>query len=70
MNKSLLKALIKEEIQQNITSIELSNSIKKLLPEETSYVDLAKAIGMILEDEYGTHVYEDFIDVLKQNLRY
>jgi len=45
----------------------LSNSIEQIDPN-LSYVDLAKAVSIILKEDYGTHLYKSFIEELKNNL--
>lgn len=38
------------------------------IDENLSYTDFAEAIAYILKQNYGSHNYEPFIDVLKNNL--
>ena len=36
--------------------------------ENLSYKDLAKAIGIILKEDYGEHNFKPFVDLLKKEL--
>ena len=38
------------------------------VPENTSYVDLAKAVASELKDGYGKHLYKDFLKALVAEL--
>jgi hypothetical protein len=49
-------------------SEQIADSIKSSLPESLSITDFARAIAYIVADEYGEHVYGQFLYTLKENL--
>jgi hypothetical protein len=62
--KSLYKELNEIETKQNLYS-SISNSI----PEDTSYIDLAKVIAKILKEDYGSHNFKSFVKTLVNELK-
>ena len=79
MKHSQLKKLIKEEISKTLEeNIELNkksgqlvgdiNNALNRIKEVVDYPDFAAAVAHVLEDRYGTHLYERFINELKKHL--
>ena len=66
-NKWLKNQLLKEAGLLNEVS-ELSLAIGAVIPENTSYSDFAKAVAKILREDYGTHNYNNFMEVLHAEL--
>jgi hypothetical protein len=46
----------------------LAQEINKILPESLGYKEFAKAVATILKDEYGSHNFGPFMDVLHTEL--
>jgi len=46
----------------------LASELGKVIPEDTSYSDFAKAVAKILREDYGTHNYNNFMGVLHAEL--
>lgn len=46
----------------------LAQEINKILPESLGYKEFAKAVATILKDEYGSHNFDPFIEVLHTEL--
>lgn len=46
----------------------LAQEINKILPESLGYKEFAKAVAEILKDEYGSHNFSPFMDVLQAEL--
>ena len=46
----------------------LAQEINKILPESLGYKEFAKAVATILKDEYGSHNFGPFMDVLHSEL--
>ena len=46
----------------------LAQEINKILPESLGYKEFAKAIATILKDEYGSHNFSPFMEVLHAEL--
>jgi hypothetical protein len=62
-----LKQLIKEEIaSRKLTSL-ISQAIDQVNPD-LSYKDFAKAVALILREEYGQHNFNLFIKELNKEL--
>jgi len=71
MKPSQLKALrymIREAIDDT-KSAKLRDRLNKVIPDNTSVIDFANAIGSILKTEYGDHNYAIFLKTLKQSLK-
>jgi hypothetical protein len=68
MKKSELRQIIREEMEKNLSS-KLADNISQVIPEYTSIIDFAKAVAQILRDEYGSHNYKEFMDVLTQEIK-
>jgi len=58
------KGLNEAESEQNLYS-----SISNIIPENTNYEDLAKAIAKILKEDYGSHNFKPFITTLVNELK-
>jgi hypothetical protein len=82
ITESMLRQLINKEIKEldnkssklikESKAIELAELINKAIDkvdEELSYVDFAIAVGKILREEYGTHLYKDFFKELNNELK-
>lgn len=67
MKKDILKQLIKEEIQSQQLSSLFKNAINQV-DESLSYSEFAKAIAQILKDDYGSHNFGPFMEVLHKEL--
>lgn len=39
------------------------------IDDSMSYLDFAMAVARVLKEEYGTHLYKDFVNALSSNLR-
>ena len=61
---------LKEEQEVNISLEELKNKVSSVIPENTSYKDLAKVVGLILKEDYGEHNFRPFLDTLEEELGY
>ena len=59
-----LAGTLKESTQSDELSKEIDKSILKI-DDNMSYVDFAHAVADILKSEYGSHLYDKFIDELK-----
>ena len=46
----------------------LAQDLSDAIPEDTGYQEFAKAIARILKDEYGSHNFEKFMEVLHAEL--
>ena len=46
----------------------LAQDLSNAIPEDTGYQEFAKAIARILKDEYGSHNFEKFMEVLHAEL--
>ena len=46
----------------------LAQEINKILPESLGYKEFAKAVATILKDEYGSHNFSPFMEVLHAEL--
>ena len=46
----------------------LAQEINKILPESLGYKEFAKAVATILKDEYGSHNFGPFMDILHAEL--
>jgi len=46
----------------------LAQQINQVLPENLGYKEFAKAVAEILKDEYGSHNFDPFMDVLHAEL--
>ena len=60
-----------KEILESKKSDTLAKSIDKAMIKidaDMSVTDFALSVAKILKDEYGSHNYEDFIKVLKNNI--
>ncbi len=60
-----------EFINESKDSDKLANEIEKAIikiDDSMSYEDFALAVGKILKDEYGSHNYKGFMEVLHKNL--
>jgi hypothetical protein len=70
MKKSQLLNLVKELTSdaQNLAT-DTNSAIVIDVPENTSYVDFAKAVGDYFTEHYGTHLYENFLLEVKKNLK-
>ena len=58
-------------LRESKESDALAKAIDKAMikiDDSMSYTDFALAVAKILKDEYGSHNYEPFIKVLKENL--
>lgn len=66
-NKWLKNQLLKEAGLLNEVS-ELSLAIGAAIPENTSYSDFAQAIAAILKEDYGSHNFIPFMEVLHAEL--
>jgi hypothetical protein len=60
-----------QEINESKESDKLAKEIMKSIDkidDSMSYKDLAIAVGKILKDEYGSHNYDGFMQVLHKEL--
>jgi len=48
--------------------INLYPAISSVIPEDTSYVDFAKAVAQVLIEDYGSHNFGKFMEVLHSEL--
>tara|TARA_B110000503_G_scaffold111102_1_gene166263 strand:- start:1659 stop:1871 length:213 start_codon:yes stop_codon:yes gene_type:complete len=61
----------REHLDESIKSDKLSKEINKSMikiDDSMSYEDFALAVGKILKDEYGSHTYKGFMEVLHKDL--
>lgn len=47
---------------------DLTQDISNAIPEDTGYAEFAKAVARILKDEYGSHNFDKFMEVLHSEL--
>jgi len=59
---------IKRNLLNELLSENLAQEIEKVIPENTSYTDFAKAVAKILREDYGSHNYGPFMEVLHAEL--
>ena len=59
---------IKRNLLNELLSENLAQEIEKVIPENTSYTDFAKAVAKILREDYGSHNYGPFMKVLHAEL--
>jgi hypothetical protein len=59
---------MKNNLLNRHLSESLANELGKVIPEDTSYSDFAKAVAKILREDYGTHNYNNFMEVLHAEL--
>jgi ribonuclease HII len=62
-----LKNIINESADSDKLAKEIDKAIVKI-DDSLSYVDFAHAVAKVLKDEYGSHLYNDFIKELKSKL--
>ena len=62
-----IAGILKESAQSDELSKEIDKSISKI-DDNMSYVDFAHAVANILKSEYGSHLYDKFIDELKSKI--
>ena len=62
-----IAGILKESAQSDELSKEIDKSISKI-DNNMSYVDFAHAVANILKSEYGSHLYDKFIDELKSKM--
>lgn len=68
---NVTQATINESVELNPKSEQLSEDILSSIiriDDEMPYQDFAIAVARVLEDSYGTHLYERFINELKNQL--
>ena len=46
----------------------LTQDISNAIPEDTGYAEFAKAVATILKDEYGSHNFNKFMDIVHNDL--
>ncbi len=78
MKKSQLLQLIREEIEKSAKNNDDTSKVTSLVPllinaidqvdDNLSYKDFAEAIAVILTDEYGSHNFHPFMEVLHGKL--
>lgn len=66
MTKQELRRIIKEELQK--ANGGLKQAIADAIPDNTSVQDFATAVAQILQEDYGTHNYAQFIQVLQKHI--
>jgi len=54
--------------KQQYLQEDLTQDLGNAIPENTGYAEFAKAVARILKDEYGSHNFEKFMDVLHAEL--
>jgi hypothetical protein len=59
--------ILTEETKATTLAPKINSAIKSV-DNNMSYKDFAKAVAIVLRDEYGTHNYNKFMDTLKNNL--
>jgi hypothetical protein len=59
----------KTKLNEEISEQNLYSSISNIIPENTNYEDLAKAIAKILKEDYGSHNFKPFITTLVNELK-
>ena len=62
-----IAGILKESAQSDELSKEIDKSMLKI-DDNMSYVDFAHAVANILKSEYGSHLYDKFIDELKSKI--
>ena len=62
-----IAGILKESAQSDELSKEIDKSISNI-DDSMSYVDFAHAVANILKSEYGSHLYDKFIDELKSKI--
>ena len=62
-----LAGVLNESEQSDELSKEIDKSMLKI-DDNMSYVDFAHAVANILKSEYGSHLYDKFIDELKSKM--
>jgi hypothetical protein len=55
---------MKDSLLNRHLSESLANELGKVIPEDTSYKDFAQAVAKILREDYGSHNYGPFMEVL------
>lgn len=68
MDKFDTSKWMKNNLLNRHLSESLANELGKVIPEDTSYSDFAKAVAKILREDYGTHNYNNFMEVLHAEL--
>lgn len=68
MDKFDTSKWMKNNLLNRHLSESLANELGKVIPEDTSYSDFAKAVAKILREDYGTHNYNNFMKVLHAEL--
>jgi hypothetical protein len=58
---------VNESAQSDKLSTEINKAMVKI-DDSMSYVDFASAVAKVLRDEYGSHNYEPFMEVLHKEL--
>lgn len=61
------KTFLTESEASEKLAVEIDNAIIKI-DDSMSYTDFAAAVAKVLEESYGTHNYEPFIEALKNEL--
>ena len=59
VNKWMKDSLLNRHLSES-----LANELGKVIPEDTSYKDFAQAVAKILREDYGSHLYGPFMEVL------
>jgi hypothetical protein len=59
VNKWMKDSLLNRHLSES-----LANELGKVIPEDTSYKDFAQAVAKILREDYGSHNYGPFMEVL------
>jgi 3-methyladenine DNA glycosylase Tag len=62
-----LQKIIHESKESDALAKEIDKAMIKI-DDSMSYKDFALAVGKILKDEYGSHNYKGFMEVLHKNL--
>lgn len=70
MKKSTLIKLVKEELTKSkvLKESNLAAGINSLIADGQNYREFAKAVAQVLEDAYGTHNYQPFMEALHSEL--
>ena len=66
-NDYVNESLITESKESNALAKEIDKAMIKI-DDSMSYTDFALAVGKILKDEYGSHNYKGFMEVLHKDL--
>ena len=66
--KRIFLSKMDESKQSDELAIAINTAIEKI-DDSMSYVDFAQAVGKVIRDEYGTHLYKEFKKEINKSLK-